>query len=304
MKSRWILNIVLVAVIAGLAAFVYFKPGVHKAKPPAKLTTLKPAEINSIKIQRTGAAAAELVRTTKGWQMQAPLKLRADQMLVKTLLDSINQNVSSSFAAKPSALAQYGLDPPHARLWLNGTEFDFGDTEPIHHNRYVQIGGTVYLTGSLLYYRANHAPLWWASKRLLPEHAHITGLQLPDATLTLKGVKWQLSPANPAISSDTIQTLIQNWESAQAIGTAAIGKGKPEGEVAIELAGVKQPLRFAILKDPDFLVLARPDLGLEYEFDSGQRGSLLELKPGKVAHHPKANSPASQSHKPASHPGR
>ncbi|MGH8377920.1 MAG: hypothetical protein ACRER7_03105, partial [Gammaproteobacteria bacterium] len=33
-----------------------------------------------------------------------------------------------------------------------------------------------------------------------------------------------------------------------------------------------------ILEDPDFLVLARPDLGLQYDLDSGQRSALLELK--------------------------
>ena len=298
MKYRWLLNLMLVLVIAGLGAFVYFKPGIHKPKPAAKLTALKATDITQIKIQRGSTAAAELVRTHAGWEMRAPLKLRADQMMVKTLLDSIQEEVLGSFSAAQHDLAQYGLEPPSARLWLNNTEFEFGGTEPIHNHRYVKIGDTIYLTGSLLYFRVNHTPLWWASKRLLPQHAHIIGLQLPDATLTLKGIQWQLAPANPEISSDTIQSLIENWENAQAISTDTIGKGKPEGEVALELAGVKQPLRFAILKDPDFLVLARPDLGLEYQLDSGQRASLLELKPAKkpaAAAHKKTAPP---NHKP------
>ncbi|MDE2235185.1 MAG: DUF4340 domain-containing protein [Gammaproteobacteria bacterium] len=304
MKNRWLLNLVLLVVIAGLGAFLYLKPGIHKPKPAAKLTTLKAADITQIKIQRGSAAAAQLVRTPEGWEMRAPLKLRADQTMVKTLLDSLQEEVLGSFSAAQPNLAQYGLKPASAKLWLNNTELEFGGTEPIHNHRYVKIGNTIYLTGSLLYFRVNHTPLWWASKRLLPQHAHIIGLQLPDASLTLKGVKWQLSPANPDISSDAIQSLIGNWENAQAISTNTIGKGKPEGEVAVELAGVRQPLRFAILKDPDFLVLARPDLGLEYQLESGQRGSLLVLKPGKAAH-PKTNkSPVPRPHKPASHPGR
>ncbi len=302
MKSRLWLNLVLLVSIAVLAAFVYFKPGIHKPKPSAILTKLQAADINSIKIERAGMPAVELARTGSGWQMTTPLKLRADQYLVKALLDSLHADVNSSFPAIQTNLGKYGLDPPRLRLWLNSTEFDFGDTEPIHNNRYVRTGEQIHLTGNLLYYRINHSPLWWASKRLLPEGAHVIGLQLPNTTLTLKNGKWQLAPANPAISSDAIQTLVDNWKNTQAIGTAKIGTGKPQGEVAIELAGNSQPLRFAILQDPDFLILARPDLGLEYELDSGQRPGLLELKASKTSS-TAANKPAKlPRHQPAGSP--
>jgi Domain of unknown function (DUF4340) len=282
MKSRLWLNLALVMVIAVLVSFVYFKPGVKKTKPPVVLTNLKDTDIKSIKIEPANMPAAELTHTDKGWQMTAPLKIQADPFLVKTILDNIHGDVSDSFTAKASDLAQYGLNPPKLRLWLNGTEFDFGGTEPIHNNRYVKTGDEIRLTGNLLFYRINHSPFWWASKRLLPDDAHITGLQLPDATLTLKGTTWQLAPANPAITSDAIQQLVDNWQNAQAMSTDKIGSSKPQGEVAIELAGDKTPLRFAILSDPNFLILARPDLGIEYELDSGQRADLLELKPKKA----------------------
>ncbi|MGA9854539.1 MAG: DUF4340 domain-containing protein [Gammaproteobacteria bacterium] len=299
MKSRLWLNLALVILIAILASFVYFKPGAKKTKPPEVLTSLQTTDIKSIKIEPANMPAAELTRTDKGWQMVAPLKIPADEFLVKTILDNIHGDVSRSFTAKPADLAQYGLDPPNLRLWLNGTEYDFGGTEPIHNNRYVKTGDEIRLTGNLLFYRINHSPYWWASKRLLPDDAHIIGLQLPDATLTLKGATWQLAPANSAITSDAIQTLVDNWKNAQALSTDKIGDGKPQGEVAIELADGGQPLRFAILSDPNFLILARPDLGLEYQLDSGQRSDLLELKPKKVS--AKAtNKPAiSSSHKSA-----
>jgi Domain of unknown function (DUF4340) len=298
MKSRLWLNLALLIIIGILVSFAYFKPGIKKPKPPDVLTNLQAKEINSIKIERAGMSAVELTRSQGVWQMTAPLKLPADQYLVKSLLDSIHTDISSSFPAKQSDLSQYGLNPPNLRLWLNDTEFDFGSTEPIHNDRYVKTGQTVRLAGNLLYFRINHPPLWWASKHLLPENAHITSLQLPDATLTLKGAKWLLAPANPAISSDSIQKLVDNWKNAQAISTDKVGDGKPQGEVAIELAGGGPPLRFAILSDPNFLILARPDLGLEYELDSGQRADLLELKPKKA---PAAtNKPAKPlKHKPA-----
>ncbi len=301
MKSRLWLNLALLITIAILATFVYFKPGFKKPPPPVMLTNLQAVDITAIKIELANTPAVELARTSSGWQMLAPLKFRADQFLVKTILDDIHGDVSDSFTANSADLAQYGLDPPALRLWLNGIEFDFGGTEPIHNNRYVKSGDQIRLTGNLLFYRINHSPYWWASRRLLPDDAHIIGMQLPDATLTLKGTQWQLMPANPAITSDAIQTLVDNWQNAQAISTDKIGSGKAQGEVAIELAGDKTPLRFAILSDPNFLVLARPDLGLEYQLDSGQRSDLVELKTEKAP--AASNNPAKlPSHKPEDKP--
>lgn len=280
MKSRLWLNLALVVVIAVLAALVYFKPGIKKPAPPATLTHLRAADITSIRLSRAHTPTVELVRDGASWRMTAPLNIQADQYLVKSLLDDINESVKNSFPAKQADLGKYGLDPPPIRLWLNRTEFDFGATEPINDYRYVKTGDSIRLTPDLLYFRLIHSPMWWVSKRLVPKDAHIIGLQLPHATLTLKNDKWQLAPANPALSADAIQNLVTAWSMAQAISVDKLGPGKPEGEVAIELAHVTKPLRFAILKEPGFLVLARPNLGIQYELDSGQRDALLVLKSG------------------------
>ncbi|MGH8403651.1 MAG: DUF4340 domain-containing protein [Gammaproteobacteria bacterium] len=302
MKIRWWLNIALVIVIVVLTALIYFKPGTHKPAPPVALTTLNASDITSIKIARGHDPVTQLVRDGANWQMLSPVKTPAAQYLVKALLDAIHAQVKSSFPAKQADLVKYGLNPPQVRLWLNGTEFDFGDAEPLNNYRYVKTGDAIHLIAGLLYFRINHGPLWWASKRLLPDGARVIGLQLPDATLTLKDDKWQLAPANPAIPSDAIQSLVDNWKNAQAIGTDKIGNGEPQGEVAVELAGDNQPLRFVILEDPDFLVLARPDLGLQYDLDSGQRPALLELKPVKASATPSTKSGKLRDHRKSPNP--
>lgn len=283
MKSRLWLNLILAGVVAILVALVYFKPGHKPPAPPAVLTALKPKDITDIKIAQANAPAVELQRQGTEWKMTAPSQLPADQFLVQSLLDSLPAVIKSSFNATPAKLAQYGLDPARLRLWVNGEEFDFGDTEPLNNYRYVLSDGQLHLVSGLLFYQLNHGPYWWVSKRLLPDHAQITALQLPNATLTLKGDHWQLAPANPAVSADAIQTLVDNWQNAQAIGTAKTDNGKSVGEVAIQLAGEKTALRFAILSDPNFLVLARPDLGIEYQLDSSQRNALLTFQPASNA---------------------
>lgn len=278
LKTRVWLNAALVVIALILAAIIYFKPGEKPPAPPVPLTQLQSPEITSIKIAQPGNATVELARVNGTWQMTAPAKMRADQFQVKALLDSLHADVKSSFAAQAPDLAKYGLAPPRLQLWLNGTEFDLGATEPVDNYRYVLSGGQVHLINGILFYRASHRPYWWASKRLLPEGSTITAIQLPNATLTLKDAKWQLAPAEPTVSTDAIQTLVENWQDAEAIGTEKLGSGKPQGEVAIQLSGNATPIRFAILQDPSFFVLARPDLGIEYQFASDQREQLLEFK--------------------------
>lgn len=302
LKARLWLNLALVVIAVILAAIIYFKPGEKKAAPPTLLTQLRGAEINDIKIAQPNTTTVKLVRESGTWQMTAPVKMRADQFQVKSLLNSIRTDVKSSFTAQPSKLDKYGLAPPQLQLWLNGTEFDFGNTTPVDNYRYVRSDGQVHLINGLLFYRANHRPYWWASKRLLPKSAVITAIQLPQATLTLKDAKWQLDPANPAVSTDAIQTLVENWQGATAIGTAKIGNAKPEGEIAIQITGEKSTLRFAILKNPNFFVLARPDLGIEYQLASSQRGKLLEFKsPSKAAAATTGASKPAATHTPAPH---
>ena len=278
MKSRLWLNLALAIIVAILVALVYFKPG-HKVPAPAQtLTRLQAKDVHDIKIAQPDTATVELVRENGAWRMTAPSKLPADEFLVKSLLDSLSAEIKSSFSAAPAKLAQYGLDPARVRLWINGTEFDFGDTEPLNNYRYVLSGGQVHVVNGMLFYRLAHRPYWWVSKRLLPEHAEITALQLPDATLTLADNKWHLAPVDPTVSSDAIQTLVDNWQDAQAIGVEKAANGKPAGEVAIELAGERSALRFAILQDPNFFVLARPDLGIAYQLPAEQRTALLSFK--------------------------
>lgn len=278
MNKRTILNLVLLTGIVVLALLAWFKPGIKKSPVEPPLTTLKAADIRSIEIERHGTDTVKLQRDNAHWQMLAPRQLAADEYLINPLLKSLGDPTISHFAAGKSQLGQYGLADPQLRLHLNNTEIDFGDTEPLEGHRYVKVGDTVYLTDGSLFYRLSHDALWWVDKALLPANAHITALQLPNATLTLKDGKWQLAPANPDISADSIQKLVDAWHDARAQDVVVPEHGKSAGEVAIELAGESAPVRFEILKNPDFLVLVRPDLNLEYRLEQDEGKALLHLE--------------------------
>jgi len=84
-----------------------------------------------------------------------------------------------------------------------------------------------------------------------------------------------MAPADKRISADALATLAQAWQDARADNLSAIGSHSVEGEVALSLKGAAAPVRFQIYKDADSLVLARPDLGLQYQLDPGLRATLL-----------------------------
>jgi len=196
------------------------------------------------------------------------------------MLQDLDESSDRDFPAAAGELSKYGLNPPNLRLWFNGLEVDFGDPEPLDNDLYARVSGSdeVHLVSARLYYQAQHDAYGWADKHLLPPGAHIVALQLPQATLSLDGSgRWQLAPRDDAVSADAIQHLVDDWQQATALGITATGKQSPAGEVAVLLLGATTPLRFQILKDDNFLVLGRPDLGLQYQLDQSQRAELLEF---------------------------
>lgn len=283
-KGRNRLNLALLAAVALLAALSYWKPGTQRPAPAVPMITLKAAEVRDIRIALPGQKPMELKLGDRGWQMTAPLAMPADQNLVRTLLDYLDAESETRFPAAGTDLANYGLDKPKVRLWLNGVGYAFGELQPVNHLQYVLAGDSIHLVNGALFYRVAHDAYWWLDKRLLPAGTRLTALQLPRATLTLdKHGAWQLSPGDASVSADDIQRLISAWQQALAISVAPMGKAPEQGEVSFSLAGAEQPLRFAILKDADFLVLARPDLELQYELDPSQRDTLLSLEHPQAA---------------------
>ena len=284
MNGRLRLNIALAAAVVILAAIGYFQPGIKLPGTKVQLITLKPAEIHAIRIQLPGQKPTEMTHGERGWQITSPLSMPADPNLVRTLLDYMDVESTTHFVAANVDLGKYGLDKPKARLWLNGEEYDFGGLQPVDNLQYVLTAGSIHLVSGALFYRVAHDVYGWIDKGLVPLGARVTALQLPHSTLSLDAKsEWQLAPADASVSADDMQRLAQAWEEDLAISVAPIGKDPEQGEVSLSLAGAKQPLRFAILKDPDFLVLARPDLGLQYELDSSLRDALLSLSHPKPA---------------------
>jgi hypothetical protein len=265
---------------------VLFNPG-HKQAGEIRPLVADSRGFTSIRVAVAGKPEVALKREGEVWSLTAPLSGLADDVQVQDFLDSLDAPVADRFPAKGVDLTKYGLEKPLVKMWLDQTEYDLGDQQPVDKERYVLVGGEIELIDDYIFYRVARDAYGWLDKQLLPQGAHITALQLPHATLSsdAKG-DWSIAPADKTLTHADLSRLVQTWQQARATNVAPLGSGKPDGEVSIQLAGTQLPLRFQILDHPDYLVLARPDLHLEYQLELSLSSGLL------TPSHPAAAAPS------------
>jgi hypothetical protein len=278
MTTRGLLNLLLLLGVAALAAVAFYQPGIVPAPPPVKLTTLSPQQISRIHIERAGKAPITLQKQDGHWRITEPRQLPADDGHVNSLLRLVQETSFARFPAKPKELYKYKLDKPAATLTLDNNVFAFGDIDPINGRRYVLFAGTVHLITDMYFYQLDADPPAFVNTHPLPDKATITALTLPDLALTQNAQgHWQVQPDKPGISADAIQTLVDAWQNTTALWVKQYTPGTAQGSITVQLKAPAQALRFDIMARQPELILARPDLGLQYHFSAESAKALLEL---------------------------
>lgn len=275
MKARWILNLILAGIIAALAAFLYFKPAGNKpAGPP--LTALAANVVTHIRIER-GAQTIELEKTDTGWRLSAPLRTRANQFNIDSLLRVVS--APSSFQTTPADLATYGLDKPALRLRLNDEEIAIGAIHPMHQQHYVRYRDTVHLIPSYVLAAAFQNYTGFIDTQLFEDGRKLAALRLPGFRLELKDGTWQRQPREAQLSTDRLNGFVAEWEHARALSVEKLVARPAQGAVQLtfEKDGKRETLTLDILSTRPEFVLARRDEGLEYHFPEDVGKRLLNL---------------------------
>lgn len=283
MNKRNALNLGLLVAVVALGLVVWLDPG-HKAPPPPpKLTGLTPAQVQTIRIERRTGKTIELRKVDGHWRMEAPIKVAANDWRVQSLLRvAQNRSLGANPVSGPD-LAKYGLDKPAARLFLDRTEIDFGDTTPFKDRRYVRIGKIVHVIPDVAYYHLVGRYTGFVSPQPLPPQARIDKLELPKLTLTLDhNGNWQPQPKPAHYSADALTHLADAWRYASALNVTPYTAGKAKGaggneRVSVHLAGRQAPVVFLIVARKPELLLARPDLGIEYHLPKNEAKAMFSL---------------------------
>jgi hypothetical protein len=275
MKNRWLLNLALAALVAGLALLVLLKPGREETRAP--LTALDPAAITRAAVAR-GSERIEFVREAGAWRLTSPLKARANRFNVEALARLATVPVESRLGSI-NDLGEYGLKQPRARVTLDNDEIALGSLHPLRNQVYALHRGEVVLIGAHHQAAALYPPERFLDTRLIEEGREPVAFRLPDFRLARRNGAWQREPAIPSLSSDRIHDFVQEWRNASALSVERAANRAPLAKIEIVFGseGQQQTLALAVLAHQPEFVLWREDEGLEYHFPEETGKRLLNL---------------------------
>ena len=278
MQSRTLLNLGLLALLAGLITMVVFEPGLEPPAAPGTLTDLDRDTIYRIDLERAGKPALTLKRIQDRWSLEREPALPAAPFRIESLLGLLNQQWIREYTADSLNLDRIGLQPPQTLVRYNeSTEIALGGTDALEGHRYIHVGSHVYLISDagLAAIRGDWTD--FVSPGLFPENTVIEGLELPGQRLRQTDGKWQLTPPQPDISADAVTMLVDAWRHASALWVeeqSADSTGEP---VSIRVSGRPEPVLFRIVETDPELILARPDLKLQYHLPGEAARYVLTL---------------------------
>jgi hypothetical protein len=166
MRSRWILNLVLVLVLSALGWAIRHELAVTQA--PATLAGAGAPDPHLIEIAREGEPTIALEHLASGWRMRSPWDVDADPDRVASLLAIRDAPLLRSVPAQAAALDTLGLDPVKLRLRLDTTDIAMGGLDPIDQWRYVISDDLVHLIPDRFQHLLIAPPIDYVSRMPLP----------------------------------------------------------------------------------------------------------------------------------------
>lgn len=277
MKSRLLLNLVLLVIIGVLGALAFFEPG--KRKP--ENTPLAAVDENALSVITLKNKDTIVFEKKDGhWRLTAPFAAPANEIRVQQLIGIANSNVEVEYPVQGEDLAKFELDKPKATLTLGAITLAFGGSDPINMRRYVQVGDKLDLVNDAFFHHLAAAATDYVDKKLLPEDAKIKEIVIPGfkATLGADG-KWVKEPADSKIPPSELAAA---WSASRAIDIKRLDKPAQGDAIRIGFAEGGAVDFVVVQREPE-LVLARQDLGLQYELTAETARSLLALPKAEPA---------------------
>lgn len=290
MKKRWLLNLVMLAVVAGLVTFLYMRPQANTDAPSLhEVSTLKLADFTGIEVVFPTKKPTSFNKVDGFWYMTSPYKTRADQVSVQRILAIIAAKSAEKFPA--TDLAKYGLDQPQLRLKLTKTtgveEFNFGTFNPVTEEQYVAYQNAVYLLSGSYSEAASTQPIELVDKNILTKNeakqiagfnfAHLEQWQAVQLTVDIADGKWSTNAPKAKITQNELNEWLDfSWKQAQAtqveLYTPDHTTTYPSFEVKLK-DGKK--VHFDKISEAPDLLLGRPDEGLIYHFSNDTGFNML-----------------------------
>jgi len=254
----------LVLLLGGLTWWS-LEPATKPGDPP--LTTLSPASIQRLKILNGAGTEIRLQREGGGWEMESPYALPADAAHIDKLLALAATPSHARFDEPTERLAEFGLTPPKAVVWLDDTEVRFGGPHPLEKLRFVAAGGRIHLTEERFFHLLLLPAESWVAPILLPERGELTAIRTPGWDLQRdESGEWRLEPEAQPTSAKMRRAKAQAWRQAVAAKVERAPPGALGAWVELRFRESDRPLHLGIIRDGGDLLLIREESDLAYRF--------------------------------------
>jgi hypothetical protein len=274
MKTGWIVNLLLLLAVAGLAAYALYKPKENEDAARHAISALPPAQVTRVLIEPAEGGALELQKQGDEWLLVQPLRARADRTQVDRALDLLNARSREKLAA--SELQRFDLDRPALKVTFNDQSIAFGTTNPLTQEQYVHAGDSVFLLPG--YYRSQvpERAQRVLTHALFRQGEKPTAFRLAQFSVEQQDGIWKLAPAagNEALSQDDLNRWVDGWRLASSLLTQPASGKLPNESIEVRLADGRS-LRLRIAQRAPQLVLVREDEKLAFHFSEEMSEQLL-----------------------------
>jgi hypothetical protein len=280
MRARGRLNLVLFCAAIALALWVMREPDEEASRASPKLAAIEPMAITRIQIEPLGQESVVLSKRDARWYLNQPMRMPADGSLAAAIAAVAATQSHAQLAVVPQRLQDFGLDPPRARLRLDDLALAFGDTEPLHGQRYVLIESTVHLIADQFFHYLSQPPERFVHPAPLGPQADPVALELPGLNLELIDQQWTVQTEGAKPPAHAVTALVGAWRRARA---STVQKRDPtiapQERIRIRLRGIPAPLDFEVGRRGQELLLVRSDLEIQYLLPAPTGERLLRLAP-------------------------
>lgn len=272
MKSRLLANVLLAAVVAGLAAFLLLRPK-PAGEPQYPVSRTDPAGVARIVVEKRGAQALVLENRDGSWRLAAPLQGRADAIKVGRIRDLLSATATVRLPAQD--LARFELDRPALRLGFGEEQFSVGMSNPLTGQRYLLAGDAVLLVAGHAVSPAELPAEDLLDLRPLAEGEKPVGFRLPGLAISRHEGNWRSEPARAELDQETLNRYAERWRLAYALDARPAPAPASGEALEVELEGGRR-LRFLVAEREPALTLWREDEGIAWRFAAGAGAGLLD----------------------------
>lgn len=270
MTARNLVNPALGLLVFIAAVLLLFAED-DRQPPQRSIADIDINAVDRIVLERDDGSELIFRKNGTEWFLIEPIHIRARPARVEAILrlpGAISRERIPAAETDPETLH---LAPPLLSVRFDEHIFHFGGTDPINDRRYVLEGETVHLIDDRLYPQLTQPVSFFAHIQLLPDDAAITQITYPGHVLLLDGDRWHSRPG-PVVPGTDTAVLVENWRQSEAQRVLPYRQAEAAGRVIIKTT--EQVTVFDIVTANHGLLLARPDLGIQYQLSADTASKL------------------------------